>query len=66
MQNKFPDNDNFFAFPFVSALNVCLYNVDIKSKSHFWPTSNMTEKIDFVSQVVQICEPETFGLLPQN
>ena len=30
----------------------------MKCKSHFWPSLNTTEKIEFVSQVVQ-----TFGLL---
>ena len=54
MQNKFPDNENYLKMTY------------IKSKRHFLPTSNMTEKIEFVSQIVYICEPETFGLLLQN
>ena len=43
-----------FRFSFVSAFNVSLYGIHIKSKSNFWPSSNMTEKIvkkiEFVSK----------------
>ena len=46
----------------VSACNISLYGDDIKYKSDFWPTSNNTEKIEFVSQVSQIFGPWTFGL----
>ena len=40
-------------------------SVDIKFKSDLWATSNTTEKIEFVSQVVQIFEPETFRFKPR-
>ena len=52
-----------FGCSLVSGCYFSLYCVDIKCKSHFWPSWNTTEKIEFVSKVVQFYEPETFGLL---
>ena len=49
----------------LSIYSVCnkRYIVDNKYKSQLWPFRHTTEKIKFLSKVIQIFGPETFGLV---